>query len=72
MRGLKSEIFTCLKHLLTVASLADAWIEMIRNRTFSKNYTVASLADAWIEISYRKGIVFVTEVASLADAWIEM
>jgi len=51
MRGLKLILAKEAHGLRPVASLADAWIEMIDGNVLTVDFTVASLADAWIEIS---------------------
>ena len=40
---------------VNVASLAEAWIEMIRCQMDNPMLRVASLAEAWIEIYYWDG-----------------
>jgi len=57
---------------LAVASLADAWIEIMHLPLRPQHHTVASLADAWIEIANDVETHRKHKVASLADAWIEI
>ena len=40
--------------MCVVASLAEAWIEIVKLPSASNNVSVASLAEAWIEISKAK------------------
>ena len=77
LRGIKE----CQKR--TVASLAEAWIEIIAEKRVKKHITVASLAEAWIEImgafpswipyrsppSRRRGLKFAFELKYLPDAF---
>ena len=71
MRGLKF-FFVRKRHVIKVASHADAWIEIHRSVRIMFWIAVASHADAWIEICswllYHRLFV----VASHADAWIEI
>ena len=55
-----------------VASLAEAWIEILKESAISLYTLVASLAEAWIEISTKRGVRLDWLVASLAEAWIEI
>ena len=59
---------------LTVASFAEAWIEIYSttlNGFCSSN--VASFAEAWIEIAKQPKIyIGIMSVASFAEAWIEI
>ena len=58
---------------MTVASYADAWIEIDKDKKLIKRFmTVASYADAWIEIFWIFDSVNRNGVASYADAWIEI
>ena len=57
---------------LSVASLADAWIEIPAVVNPTRLAIVASLADAWIEIEAQGQLLNAYLVASLADAWIEI
>ena len=57
---------------MTVASFAEAWIEIFCIAFMIFWYSVASFAEAWIEIiepvAQDKGL----RVASFAEAWIEI
>ena len=55
-----------------VASLADAWIKILRMFHKFPRDKVASLADAWIKIDIVIANVLDIIVASLADAWIKI
>ena len=55
-----------------VASLAEAWIEILLVRLVKAAAGVASLAEAWIEIAILSPPFFLLHVASLAEAWIEI
>ena len=71
-RGLKLH---CRKGAATtgaVASLAEAWIEIVSIGESFRTIFVASLAEAWIEISNLYSINALVLVASLAEAWIEI
>ena len=57
MRGLKLHDKTMDELKAEVASLADAWIEIIAKRLKKPDIGVASLADAWIEIFWNKGYI---------------
>ena len=57
--------------ILSVASLAEAWIETTYTSVFSPIVCVASLAEAWIETSRLGSCGACVLVASLAEAWIE-
>ena len=57
---------------VSVASLAEAWIEIFWVPADGMVPMVASLAEAWIEIGRRRCIIIRTGVASLAEAWIEI
>ena len=54
-----------------VASLAEAWIEIILDRIDQISVVVASLAEAWIEIAPSPVPPKEEAVASFAEAWIE-
>ena len=56
---------------ITVASLAEAWIETFHNELERHRHGVASLAEAWIETSGTRWKSRHNLVASLAEAWIE-
>ena len=49
-RGLKCQIGTSEELGLGVASLAEAWIEIVWQAFFTSGGHVASLAEAWIEM----------------------
>ena len=71
-RGLKSKQGWILECSDGVASLAEAWIEMLKfARVLCCSY-VASLAEAWIEIRHKCRDPQNNNVASLAEAWIEI
>ena len=55
-----------------VASLAEAWIEILPLFPVFARYTVASLAEAWIEMLSPFDREAARFVASLAEAWIEI
>ena len=56
-----------------VASLADAWIKIRKERRNTNVEEVASLADAWIKINKYDGRDLKTKmVASYIDAWIKI
>ena len=71
-RGLKSLSVTSFSSGCLVASLAEAWIEMVIKEIRIDNDQVASLAEAWIEITLTTWQEVVEKVASLAEAWIEI
>ena len=55
-----------------VASLVEAWIEILTTSCATPSGTVASLVEAWIEITRTHPHRGRTHVASLVEAWIEM
>ena len=56
----------------TVASPAEAWIEIAEKIDQIKQKSVASPAEAWIEIDGGAGVGAERVVASPAEAWIEI
>ena len=69
---MKSKIAVLSYTCITVASLAEAWIEMIDALSRLVPGIVASLAEAWIEIDPLGSQRLAAYVASLAEAWIEI
>ena len=56
----------------TVASFAEAWIEICTLYVWTPWDTVASFAEAWIEIKLAQDAINFSGVASFAEAWIEI
>ena len=71
-RGLKLAWRHYRKRLKTVASFAEAWIEISFLTTTSRQKLVASFAEAWIEIMQNGWNYVKQQVASFAEAWIEI
>ncbi len=72
VRGLKYQVLVVFHHLIHVAPLAGAWIEITIEHDLGKDVYVAPLAGAWIEISRTFLKPSMASVAPLAGAWIEI
>ena len=53
-RGLKCQQIEAVRAEASVASLAEAWVEMARRLRVVVERAVASLAEAWVEIARRR------------------
>ena len=71
-RGLKSYSLRCCGHILDVAPLVGAWIEIKLMHRSKPIAFVAPLVGAWIEIVGPLYLHFDTFVAPLVGAWIEI